>query len=98
MFGLIIVILVTCGLQVLRLNEDKLLNWLKMGVDKICKTAYQLSDSHQISHLKAILPRTCCVSAVAPSFIEGMLLFTCFLIFYLFSHFESHLRVARWFL
>ncbi|KAL5963529.1 hypothetical protein TSMEX_008778 [Taenia solium] len=45
---------VTCGLNVLRLSEDKLMDWLVGAFNQICETAHRICDYSQICQLKAI--------------------------------------------
>ncbi|VDK42581.1 unnamed protein product [Taenia asiatica] len=46
---------VTCGLNVLRLSEDKLMDWLNGAFNQICETAHHICDYRQICQLKGIL-------------------------------------------
>uniref|UniRef100_A0A915EY32 Ribonuclease H2 subunit B wHTH domain-containing protein n=1 Tax=Echinococcus canadensis TaxID=519352 RepID=A0A915EY32_9CEST len=46
---------VTCGLKVLRLNEEKLMDWLNDAVNRIFEAAHGISDYRQMPQLRAIL-------------------------------------------
>ncbi|KAM3183510.1 hypothetical protein ACTXT7_010208 [Hymenolepis weldensis] len=62
----------TCGLKVLRLNDEKLINWLKSGVDRICEAAREIIHPVQSLQLRAILSNSCGDSAVASFYAESV--------------------------
>ncbi|VDL57813.1 unnamed protein product [Hymenolepis diminuta] len=61
----------TCGLKVLRLNDEKLIDWLKSGVDRICEAAQEIIHPAQSLQLRAILSTSCGDSAVASFYAEN---------------------------
>ncbi|VDO06571.1 unnamed protein product [Rodentolepis nana] len=60
----------TCGLKVLRLNEQKLIDWLKNGVDRICVAAREITNSCQALQLRAVLSASSGDSGVASFYAE----------------------------
>nr|CDS29979.2 ribonuclease H2 subunit B [Hymenolepis microstoma] len=60
-----------CDSKVLRLNEQKLIDWLKSGVDRICVAAREITHPSQALQLRALLSASCGDSAVASFYAEA---------------------------
>ncbi|KAM7538961.1 hypothetical protein Aperf_G00000058241 [Anoplocephala perfoliata] len=61
----------TCGLKVLRLNEEKLMDWLKSSVNRICETARKITDPIQTRQLHAALSASAGVTTIATLHMEN---------------------------